>query len=448
MALYEASTVPPPPTEAEKQSQAEQTRIEQALKDKIRHIDAIVSMIKAVDANLKAHVAIAPMLADVAEDDRYPIESALYDIWKTKEMVDKVTARWPKPGADIGPAFNPMSLTGLLAMPPKRWLINQLFGRGDLVMLYGPPGCGKSFVAIDMIFAACLGGQFARRFDVAGCLDDTGPLNVAYCAGEGLDGLPARFAAAAQHWGVDDLANFTFFATVPQLYEGEDTAYIRTITRFIDEWKQRQADGQAKPLHILFLDTFHSATAGADENSSQHMGIVLQAAKFAAQELGCAVIMVHHTNKSGTAERGSSSLRGAMDAMIEIKRISDTSTKAVMHCAKLKDGEAWKDQTFDLAAMGDSVRVWWDEPSDASEGDKRKSETAREILELLAEKPDRSLPAKKIAETIAKLPQSVNKVLARLVKDGTVKRSEDKRGTIVFAVTDEGIEALSQPGKV
>ena len=59
-----------------------------------------------------------------------------------------------------------------------------------------------------------------------------------------------------------------------------------------------------------------------------------------------------------------------MDCMIEIKRISEnnTSTKEVMHCAKLKDGEAWKDQTFDLAAMGESVRVWWDEPSEASEG--------------------------------------------------------------------------------
>jgi DNA-binding transcriptional ArsR family regulator len=421
---------------------------------------------KRVDLFTAAMVGLSTAMNLATDDQKQKLLKAMFPISKELQLseaeTDKVkdtlkSFQWNPLTVDgffdaankqSAPVFNPMSMAGLIAMPPKLWLIHNIIGAGDLAMIYGSPGCGKTFVVIDMIFSACLGGQFARRFDVAGSLDATGPLNVAYCSGEGNGGLPVRFAAAAQHYGVTDVPNFTFFAITPQLYESEDVIHIDSIITFVNEWKARQDAGQAQPLHILFIDTLHSATVGADENSAKDMGVVLNSAKYATQKLGCAVVLVHHTNKGGTAERGSSAMRGAMDAMIEVRRISETGSKAVIHCAKLKDGEEWKDQTFDLSVMGDSVRVWWDEPSDASEGDKRKSETAREILELLAEKPDRSLPTKKISSVIAKSEAAVNRVLARLVKDKYVKRDEDKRSTAIYGVTDEGIKVLNQSGKV
>jgi hypothetical protein len=317
--------------------------------------------------------------------------------------------------SENAPVFNPMSLAGLLAMPPKEWLIDQLFGSGDLVMIYGAPGCGKSFWTIDMIFAACLGEKFARRFDVLR------PLNVAYTAGEGISGLPSRFQAAAEHWGViDEVSTFTFFATTPQLYESEDIAYTTSITKFINEWQTRQADGQAQPLDVLIIDTLHSATAGADENSARDMGIVLKLAKKATQELGCAVVLVHHTNKGGTAERGSSSLRGAMDCMIEIRRISEnnTGTKAVMHCAKLKDGEAWKDQTFDLFAMLDSVRVDWDEPGEVSSTKGKEDEHKKRMLMFMQSQPDKKFTARMLSEVAGIAQNHAIRLLARMVNGG------------------------------
>jgi hypothetical protein len=418
-----------------------------------KDIDAFIAAIEGISiaaevclpeqkTELLSALSVRASLLKLNEDEQDRVKATLESLkWTERDIL------WFLERAKLiaaGPAFTPMSMADLIAMPAKEWLIDQICGRGDLVMIYGLPGCGKSFWTIDMMIASALGQQFARRFDVAR------PLNVAYTAGEGISGLPSRFQAALEHYGVTDVPNFTFFATTPQLYESEDIAFTTSITKFINEWQARQEAGQAQPLDLLVIDTLHSATAGADENSAKDMGIVLNLAKKATLELGCAVVLVHHTNKGGTAERGSSSLRGAMDCMIEIKRISEnnTNTKAIMRCAKLKDGEAWKDQTFDLAAMGDSVRVWWDEPSDASEGDKRKSETAREILELLAEKPDRSLPTKKIASVIAKSEAAVNRVLARLVKDKYINRDEDKRNTAIYGITDVGIEALNQPGKV
>lgn len=315
--------------------------------------------------------------------------------------------------AKVERKFQPWSMADLLAMPPKVWIIDQVIGAGDLAMVYGAPGCGKTFVVIDLIFAACIGKQFAKRFGV------DRPLNVAYAAGEGISGLPMRFAAAAASYSVTHLPNFTFFSNTPQLY-ADNNAYAN-VRDFVYEWKERELVGDTEPLDILIIDTLHSATTGADENSSQHMGVVLTAAKQAAQELGCAVILVHHTNKSGSAERGSSALRGAMDCMIEIRRVSDAGTKAVMHCAKLKDGEAWKDQTFDLVASTESVRVWWDEPGEISNTKNQDDECKRLMRSFMANQPSIKLTAKTLAEVAGIYQMKATRLLSKMVSDGQCK---------------------------
>lgn len=40
-------------------------------------------------------------------------------------------------------------------MPSKEWLLDQVFGAGDIDMIYGAPACGKTFVVIDMILSLC-----------------------------------------------------------------------------------------------------------------------------------------------------------------------------------------------------------------------------------------------------------------------------------------------------
>ena len=312
------------------------------------------------------------------------------------------------------PTFTPLTFEELLNLPAKTWLIDQVIGPGDIAMLYGGPGSGKTFVIIDLIMAACTGTQWADRFPVAR------PLAVAYCAGEGVSGLPTRFAAAAQHFGVQTLPSFSFFKMIPQLYSEEATEII-SINQFVREWQGRQAAGKTQPLDILVIDTLHTATTAADENSARDMGKVLHACRWAAHELGCAVLLVHHTNKNGTAERGSSALRGAMDCMIEIRRISDTGTKAVMSCAKLKDGEGWKDQTFDLTAMGESVRVWWDEPNDSGQIGGKEDEHRQTMLDFMTNQPGVKLTAKVLAESAGIAQGHAIRLLSRMVSNGECK---------------------------
>lgn len=328
--------------------------------------------------------------------------------------------------------FKPMTMREMLLMPPKRWIIDQVLGASDIAMVYGSPGSGKTFVIVDLLFAACLGQTWAMRFDVPK------PLSVAYCAGEGISGLPSRFGAAAEHYDVEDLPSFTFYAVTPSLFCDErlknDT---ESIERFVFEWRQRQDAGQAQPLDILIIDTLHSATAGADENSARDMGMVVDLCRKAARALGCAVILVHHSNKAGTGERGSSALRGAMDCMIEVK---EASGKYAIECAKIKDGEKWKEQTFDLVAKGESVRIWWDEIKDGNQDNEQKSGTGPAIIALLNNVNGNQLTTKQIAEAIDAKPQTVTKVLHRLEKENKIKRGQTDRGTWCFSIPTEIVE--------
>jgi predicted transcriptional regulator len=362
-----------------------------------------------------------------------PLSGSLSDLMAMVQSSTVAPAQ-AEPEPKLMQRFQPLSLSDLLSMPPKEWLIDGLIGAGDMGMIYGAPGSAKTFVTVDLIFSACLGRQFAGRFDVVR------PLNVAYCAGEGVSGLPARFGAAAQHYDIETMPTFTFFAVTPSLFcESQAQAQAESIQQFIIEWQERQADGQAAALDILIIDTLHSATAGADENSAKDMGIVLNLCKLATKLLGCAVILVHHSNKAGTGERGSSAMRGAMDVMIECRAVAG---KFALSCEKLKDGEKWKEQTFDLVAKGESVRVWWDEPGDGETTDGRKSETAGEILALLGEADGRKLTTKQISEALDIKPQTANKVLARLEKEKQVERHQTERGTWCFSITPDGKDAL------
>jgi len=358
------------------------------------------------------------IIAKIPADDRGPIETAIGAILKNGGDTDKFMQSIPVPAA--GPKFRPMSMQALLSRPAKTWLIDNVVGAGDKIMIYGASGCGKTHIVIDLIFASCMGVPFARRFTTAR------RLNVAYAAGEGLSGLAQRFAAVmdfySYHDPLFDYPNFTFFDVVPQLYAGEDAIYSERITDFIAEWKVRQDAGQCQPLDILVIDTLHTATAGADENSAKDMGIVLQLVQRATKELGCAVILVHHTGKNGESERGSSALRGAMDTMIHIAKTSDNGTKAVMRCAKSKDSEAWKEQTFDLTAHLDSVRVWWDEPSDGTTAKGQKAEDKTAILAEMERYAGTRFTSKRLAEAIAKSDNYARNLLAEIEKAKECKR--------------------------
>lgn len=281
------------------------------------------------------------------------------------------------------------TVSAYLQREPKQYIVDSLLGVKDLGMIFGESGTGKTFVTLDMLRACACGDMFAGKFQVSR------PLTTIYATGEGHGGLVNRLHAATVGYDADCLSRITILDSVPQMYErGQENGLFGLLR----DWPSLAQSGvvPARP-DVFVIDTMFNALSGADENSAKDMSIVFDSARKLRDALGCAVILIHHTNKSGVDFRGSSSIKGEMDVMLRTAKVGKDYQLA---CEKLKDGEPWPAQSFDLVAVGEtgSARVFWQ--GDVTAGAKDKRTHADEALEFLQTNAGDKFTAATIAQEI------------------------------------------------
>ena len=309
--------------------------------------------------------------------------------------------------------FQALSLDDVLSLPSKEWLIKDIIGVQDVAMMFGKEASGKTFALIDMMFSAATGGKWAGRFEVAR------PLKIAYCSDEGRAGLPERFKAAMAWYGPESMAllrqNITVFLDTPQLFDKDSE---KNTIRFIADAKAAFADG----LDILFVDTLHNATMGANENDNGDAGIVIQSTKAIRDALGCATIFAHHVTKGTGTYRGASAYAGDMDVMLEI---SGQDNPRSMKCYKSKDAQKFEDAYFHLRPMEgtESVAAEWLGDGQTSE---QKDSRGDELLEIMTQTPKASLTASQWGEALGVSRTRASNILKILVDRNEVARNLEK----------------------
>lgn len=205
------------------------------------------------------------------------------------------------------------------------YLVEDMMFVGDVGMVYGASGSGKSFLCVDMGLAIARGVPFLGKQTRHG--------HVIYQAGEGGRGLVKRLKAYRQHHHLGKSGvSFTLLPERVDLFskDGDTEA-------FIEECLALKACA-TEPLSLIVIDTFSTASPGANENASEDMGRMLVAGEKINKATGAAVIYVHHKNAAGDRERGHTSLRANIDTAIEVIRDEETS-KRILRLAKLKEGE-------------------------------------------------------------------------------------------------------------
>jgi RecA-family ATPase len=70
---------------------------------------------------------------------------------------------------------------------------------------------------------------------------------------------------------------------------------------------------------VVCIDTLNRSIAGS-ENDDETMSAYVRAADDIRAAFGCLVIIVHHCGHGGDRPRGHSSLMGALDVQISVKR--------------------------------------------------------------------------------------------------------------------------------
>ena len=252
-------------------------------------------------------------------------------------------------GHDVAEALVPKgrsqlfaSIGELLAMPDRiDWTVRDIIERNAFGMIFGAPGVGKSFVAIDLAASIATGQDWHGRSVSKGA--------VVYIAGEGYQGITRRFRAWAMRRGVP-LDSAPVHISRNAIAMGDTNALYDAI-REIDKMPQRP--------QFIVVDTVARAMVGLDENSATDMGAFVAACDKLRTGYDATLIAVHH---SGHAEkqraRGSSALRAAIDCEILVAPQTDGIR---LTCTKAKDAEPFAPIHFAL----ETVTIGTDEGGDS-----------------------------------------------------------------------------------
>lgn len=331
--------------------------------------------------------------------------------------------------------FPIISADELAALPPVRWLVRDVLPEEGVAAIYGPPACGKSFLALDLLGAVAAGRSwFGHRATAAPVL---------YIALEGERGIAQRAKAYEKRHEAN--LRIHFLPTALDLRQAQDRADLVTAAR---------AAGLAGG--VLCIDTLAASAPGLDENASSDMGALISHVKELQAELGGLVLLVHHAGKDATKGlRGHSSLLAALDASIFVTRSDDRREWRV---AKSKDGADGEAHPFRL----DVVELGTDEYGEAITScvvvpDERTADVVRRVKlpqggnqklvydavrELLREASSFGVAGAPPTRPCVELDQAINRARDRLACDPDRKTERTRQA--ITGLVSSGVLVLRE----
>ena len=210
------------------------------------------------------------------------------------------------------------------------FVIEGLIETETLGLIFGDPGCGKSFLAVDIALSVASGTQFHGR--------DTRQGAVFFIAGEGHNGLARRFAAWSKSRKVD-------LTSVP-LFKSEraaqflDSASSDAVAEAVSELAASHG-----PPSLIIIDTLARNFGAGDENNTKDMSEFVAAIdSLKARFPSCSVLIVHHSGHSEKQRaRGAMALKGALDCEF---RVQKNDHQLALVNTKMKDAEPPLDMYF------------------------------------------------------------------------------------------------------
>jgi hypothetical protein len=215
----------------------------------------------------------------------------------------------------------------LLPNLTTKGLVKGIIDAEALVLIYGEPGCGKTFLSLDLALCIAAGREwFGRR---------TRPGRVVYVAAEAGKSIRNRVAAwARERWQEEDEIDFRAVISPVDLCDLKkgDTARLAKAIGAGD---------------VVIVDTVSRAMAGGDENSPKDMGAFVFCLDKLREYLGCAIIAIHHIGKDASrGARGHSLLRCAVDTEISVEKRDERVSVATV--TKQRDMPAGAEIAFQL----------------------------------------------------------------------------------------------------
>ncbi len=224
--------------------------------------------------------------------------------------------------------FGLLTRSDVQAEPSAIPLIHGLISKGQLVMIAGPSGSGKSVFQLHL-GAALLNGQEVFGHSIPK------RARMLYVNLEG-DLKPRLEAIEQHHPGWSFPAPDAMFLTRPWRLNDRDS--VEDLANHVN---------QAGGVDVIFIDTLNRATPGSDENLSADMGMVIAHANLLINLTGAAVVLTHHTGKAKErGPRGHSSLYAALDTCLMVDEAE--SGMRMVELVKTRQGPGGKKYFFSI----------------------------------------------------------------------------------------------------
>ncbi|MGC8919450.1 AAA family ATPase [Streptomyces sp. PG2] len=216
---------------------------------------------------------------------------------------------------------------GLDKIPQLEPLLGDLLQLNTTARIIGPSGTFKSFILLDMAGHIGTGMQWHGHYVRQG--------TVVYLVAEGEQGIRKRVRAWEQHYGVR-MDNVVFLPRPVQAKSPEWLVFTELAR-------------QMEPSFVV-IDTQARVSVGVEENSNKEMGEVVDRMDELRRATGACIGLVHHTGHVGEHGRGASSVKGAMQSEINVKKSGEKISNIVLtvKASKQKDEEEGNDLQFGL----------------------------------------------------------------------------------------------------
>lgn len=210
----------------------------------------------------------------------------------------------PKVSAPATSLSVPASQFVSMDVKPTTWLVQSIWPEGTMGFIAGMGKSFKSFLSLELGYSVASGADFLEKFKVP---EQRRVLLVQQESGFGA--YQVRVSNVAKRFGPTD-----------NLYIVSNKHL--SLVREEDIEKLENEIARVRPA-MLILDPLASFLLGQDENSAQHMGEVVGTLRRLRDDYGCAICIVHHNRKDGSAMRGSTALYNASEVTIRMQRTAD-----------------------------------------------------------------------------------------------------------------------------
>ena len=239
------------------------------------------------------------------------------------------------------PELEVLSLGDIRRLRNPAYLVEGMVIDNGLGFVFGPPGCGKTFVQLSMALSIA----YARPEWFGRKIEKHGP--VIYISSEGSSDMKFRIGAwETEHQIKDDAAPFYLIRQSLNFMSPADVAKLLKAVAWV-------ATREGVSPVLIVVDTVSRVIPGVDENLQKDVTLFVKACDMLREAFGSTVVGVHHTSRAGNL-RGSTVLDGAGDFLLGVEREENSKVGQII-AKKIKSApDGWR-QDFDLkvVAAGD-----------------------------------------------------------------------------------------------